>query len=225
MTGGLPLPYFWVHKNIKPMNLKINTLCFLLFASLSLSAQQQPGTKGFETKMHFVSTSAFMLFNLLPFDNPPGFAQLNYGYRFDAKNTLIAEAITWQYEKPLGTPYGPDQTDTSNHFPGVIREHGIGLAYQRFLYKGFYSTVHATPLRQRYLDKDKKLIKRGFQLFCTARLGYHFEALQGRLFIEPSIAVTFWPVVTGMPASFKTEQDKWPKYFLWEPGLHVGYQF
>jgi hypothetical protein len=46
-----------------------------------------------------------------------------------------------------------------------------------------------------------------------------------RFFIEPSLAVTHWTIKTNVPAEFAALDQKWPNYFLLEPGLHFGYKF
>ncbi len=168
----------------------------------------------------FVSSSAFMLGNLLP--EPPKYVQLNAGYRFTDKDALIVEAITWTYDAPLGIPLGPDWGDPRHDFPGHARDIGVGLAYQRFWWKGVYTTAHVTPFRQSYFDEAGARIQAGFQLWCVLRAGWHFSLWQDRLFIEPSVAVTSWPINTNLPADFAAEEDKWPGYFVGEPGLHVG---
>lgn len=169
----------------------------------------------------FLSTSLFMLVNLLPLDEPPEFFQLNYGHRFTPKDVLLIEAITWKYYAPLGIPYGSSQGDPAESFPGHVRDIGVGLAYQRFLWEGSYVALHATPFIQTYFDEAGDKIQTGFQLFTTLRFGYHF-ALGERLFLEPSVAFTAWPINTNLPASFQQQEDKWPSYFLFEPGLNFG---
>ncbi|MEX2591730.1 MAG: hypothetical protein WD426_03075 [Anditalea sp.] len=78
---------------------------------------------------------------------------------------------------------------------------------------------------QKYVDKDNLKIQNGYQLFMTYRLGYHFELLKNRLFIEPSVAITHWPINTNVPESFAKLESQWPNYFLFEPGLHFGIKF
>lgn len=174
---------------------------------------------------HFVSTSLFTLANLIPSEAPPRFFQLNYGYKITPKDVILIEAITWQYHAPLGIPYGPSHENPAENFPGVVRDFGVGIAYQRFFWKGLFATVHATPFVQQYLTSEEDLIQTGFQLFMAGRVGYRFNLLKDRLFIEPSIACTYWPINTNMPTSFQVVEDKWPNYFLLEPGLNVGVQF
>lgn len=175
-------------------------------------------------KRHYIGSSLFVL--ATPTLNPsPRFYQLYYGYRISEKDALSIEAITWEYRGPLGRPYGPDHDSESSEFPGKIRAYGLGLAYQRFLWKSLYAQVHATAFRQNYLEDDGSKIQSGFQLFNTFRLGYQFRFFKNKFFLEPSIAITTWPINTNLPDSFQVEEDKWNNFFIGEPGLHFGYNF
>jgi hypothetical protein len=171
-------------------------------------------------RRHFIGSSLFVLANFLP--DPPSFYQLNYGYRLTPEDVISIEAITWTYHAPLGIPYGPSHDSPQASYPGSIRGVGLGLAYQRFLWKNLYTSGHATPLLQTYRNEKKERIRNGFQLFCTLRAGYHLKLFKDRFFLEPSIACTYWPVNTNMPESFRKIESKWPNYFLFEPGLHFG---
>ena len=75
------------------------------------------------------------------------------------------------------------------------------------------------------MNAEDEKMQNGFQLFNTFRFGYHFKLFKNRVFIEPSVCVTWWPVNTNMPQSFQIEEDKWNNYFLFEPGLHFGINF
>jgi hypothetical protein len=174
-------------------------------------------------KRHFIGSSLFMLANFS--QNPPDFYQLNFGYRLTPKDVVSIEAITWTYKAPLGIPYGPSYTAEGENYPGSVKSVGLALAYQRFLWKNFYTAVHAASFLQTYRNAQKEKIQNGYQLFCTFRLGYHLPLFKNRFFIEPNIAATTWPVNTNMPESFKKMENKWPKYFLFEPGLHFGMKF
>jgi hypothetical protein len=172
-----------------------------------------------------LGTSLFVLVSFVPSDQSPAFANLNFGVRLTPKDVLIFEAITWQYHEPLGIPWGPDKGNLDNAFPGRVLDIGIGVAYQRFLWKGAYAALHATPFHQTYLDAEGKRIQSGFQLFMTARFGYHFAFAKNRVFIEPSVAFTAWPINTNLPDDFAVVEDRWSGYFLFEPGLHFGVKF
>jgi hypothetical protein len=166
-----------------------------------------------------------MLMNLAPLSNPPSFYQLNYGYRATPNDVLSVEAITWRYHAPLGIPWGPSYDAPEEAYPGSVRSYGVGVAYQRFLWRGLYSAVHALPLRQIYYDTAGEKLGSGFQLFLTLRVGYHLELFSNRFFLEPSVACTYWPINTNLPDSFQKKESKWPNYFLLEPGLHFGVKF
>ncbi|QHI36095.1 hypothetical protein IMCC3317_14490 [Kordia antarctica] len=171
----------------------------------------------------FIGSSLFVLGNLA--SDPPNFYQINLGYRITQRDVISIEAITWTYYGPLGRPYGPDHGDAASDFPGKVRAIGAGLAYQRFLWKQGYAQVHMTALNQNYLDLSGDKIQSGFQLFTALRVGYQFKFLKNRFFIEPSLAVTFWPVNTNLPDSFQAQEDRFNNYFIGEPGLHFGYNF
>lgn len=110
-------------------------------------------------------------------------------------------------------------------YPGYVREYGIGLSYQRFLWRGAYSANHALSLLQKYVNDEQEVIRTGFQLFPTFRIGYHIELFKNRFFLEPNVAFTHWPINTNVPESFSELESKWPTYFLFEPGLHFGITF
>lgn len=195
-------------------------LCILFFTR----ASAQNGEQEVFTPKHFIGSTLFVL--ATPILSPsPEYFQLNYGCVLSPKDVVSIEAITWAYRGPLGRPYGPDYENESSNFPGKVKALGLGLAYKRFLWKGIYGQVHATAFRQNFLDEQGDKIQSGFQLFNTLRFGYHFRLFKNRLFIEPSIAATSWPINTNLPASFQVEEDKWNNFFLFEPGLHFGINF
>lgn len=175
------------------------------------------------SRRFFVGSSAFMLGNLFP--DPPSFYQLNFGYRLTSKDAISLEAITWRNDAPNGIPYGSSFGDKSENYPGRIREWGIGVAYQRLLWKGLYSSVHVLPLKRTYLDEGGRNIQSGFRLFSTLRFGYRLSFFKNRLFLEPSVACTYWPIATNVPGAFAEKDAKWNNFFLFEPGFHLGYNF
>ncbi|MFT5679942.1 MAG: hypothetical protein ACI8RZ_000847 [Myxococcota bacterium] len=195
-------------------------LLFLLPGSAQ-AGDEQPS----DASRQFLSSSLFMLFNLLPFEEPPSFVQVNYGRRLTPKDVLIVEAITWQYHGPLGVPWGTTEDAPSTSFPGRARDYGVGLAYQRFLWRDAFTALHAMPFVQQYFDEDNQKLQTGFQLFMTLRFGYHFEFWSDRLFLEPSVAFTAWPINTNLPDDFAKVEAQWPGYFLFEPGLNIGWNF
>lgn len=194
-------------------------ISLMLFINLSVQAQNVDSTDG----KSFIGSTLFMLINLTDDPEPPNYYQLNLGYRITPKDVVSLELITWNYYEPLGVPYSKKKTATN--FPGKVQAFGAGLAYKRFLWKRAYAQVHSTAFKQNYLDEENNKIQSGFQLFCTARIGYQFRFFKNRVFLEPSVACTLWPINTNLPASFQVQEDKFPKYFFGEPGLHFGFNF
>lgn len=196
----------------------------LVFLALQTRAQTQASDSTY--RKYFIGSTLFVLANLNTSDpNAPEFAQLNVGYRITPKDVVSVELKTWKYAWPLGIPYGDSFEAPDLKYPGYVRSYGIAFAYQRFLWKGAYTALHAMNALQKFVDEDNKKIQNGYQLFMTYRLGYHFQFFKNRFFIEPSIACTYWPINTNVPEAFATADKAWPNYFLFEPGLHVGVKF
>lgn len=196
----------------------------ILTASNSIVLGQTISNQDNTAKKYFVGSTVFMLGNLIP-ENRPDFIQLNVGYRITSKDAVSLEVKTWKYAWSLGIPYGDSFENPAEKFPGYIREFGFALAYQRFLWKGFYTAFHVMNARQTFVDDNGNTIKNGYQMFNTYRLGYQFTFFKNRFFIEPSIAITHRPFHSKMPPSFAELNKKWPNYFIGEPGLHFGYNF
>lgn len=201
----------------------ILVLLFALFGSLtsgqnicktdSLSSQEWKKDPGYR---HSAGSTLFLLGNI---GDSVNFFQLNYGYRLSRKDNIIAEAITWTYYEPLGT-YGSSE----KLYPGKVKAFGIGLGYQRFLWKNLFTTVEPTFFLQQFYDTDNKKISKGFQLYLQFIAGYRFEFFHKRLFAEPAVALKYWPVNTNFPESFAVIERGKPKY-KFEPGLNFGFRF
>jgi hypothetical protein len=202
-------------------------IAFLILTCSAAGARAQDTSVAAPSTLQpcYIGTSMFTLMNLASDDQPPHFYQVNFGYQLTPKDRLSVEAITWRYYHPLGIPWGEEGRDSADKaYPGHVREFGIGLEYQRALPKNFFSSISAIPFFRRYYDTQNEKIGKGMQLYLTARVGYHFMVLD-RLFLEPSVAFNFWPVSTNVPAAFEAQDDRWPSYFLFEPGLNVGFTF
>tara|TARA_R110001606_G_scaffold399186_2_gene581406 strand:+ start:20470 stop:21090 length:621 start_codon:yes stop_codon:yes gene_type:complete len=203
---------------------KTRLLSIILFVSfLKLNAQYTQ--QEIENKPCFIGSSAFMIMNVIPDAESPDFVQLNLGYRMSPKDAISLEIKTWKYFEPLGIPYGKSKTDPNENFPGFIKEKGFAVAYQRFLWKGLYSSIHVMNAWQDFMNENEQKIDTGFQIFNTYRLGYHKKLFKGTFFIEPSLAITHRPYHTKMPEDFKQLDDKWSKLFFGELGLHFGFNF
>ncbi len=198
-------------------------LVLVLTSTLQVNAQYAKTDSTY--KRWFVGSSLFLVGNLDRV-NPPSFAQLNLGYRITGKDVISLELITWKHAWPLGiNPFlNKSYGKPEEKFPGYIREYGIGLAYQRFFWKGLYVAVHVTPMLQTFVNDNGNTVGDGFIIFNTNRIGYHIKLFKDRFFIEPSLGIAGRAYHTEMPDGFKQKDDKWPKYTP-EPGLHFGFNF
>ena len=167
-------------------------------------------------RRHSIGSSLFLLGNI---GDSVNFFQLNYGYQLTPKDFIIVEAMTWTYYEPLGT-YGSSE----ELYPGKVSAYGVGLGYQRFLWKKLFTTVEPTFFLQQFYDTDDKKIQKGFQLYLQFILGYRFEFFKKRLFIEPAFGLTYWPVNTNFPAAFAEIESGKPIY-KFEPRASLGFRF
>jgi len=207
------------------MQKKILRIGFVLMMISTQHLKAQYAKTDSTYKKCFVGSTLFLLGNFSS-TNPPGFAQLNVGYRITGKDVVSLELITWKHAWPLGINpfYNKAYGKPEEKFPGYIREYGIGLAYQRYLWKGLYAAVHAMPMWQTYKNVNGDKVDNGFIIFNTYRTGYHIKLLKDRFFIEPSLGIAGRAYYTEMPEGFKQKDDKWSKWTP-EPGLHFGYNF
>ncbi len=191
----------------------------------TLHVQAQYAKTDSTYKRWFVGSSLFLLGNFAPV-NPPGFAQLNLGYRITRRDVISLELITWKHAWPLGiNPFYNNAYGTSEEkFPGYIRQYGFAIAHQRYLWKGLYMATHIAPMWQTYKNENDNKVGNGFIIFNTSRIGYHVKLLKDRFFIEPSLGIGGRTYQSEMPEGFKQKDDKWPKWTP-EPGLHFGYNF
>jgi hypothetical protein len=204
---------------------KITLTSLLIVMCITLAFSQK--TKQDSTyRKFFVGSTLALLGNFIPEDtNPPELIQLHFGYQITPNDFVSVEFKTWRYAWPLGIPYGKSFQAPGENYPGHVKAYGIGLVYQRFWWKGLYTSIDAGNMLQKYMDEENKHIQNGYQLFMTFRLGYQLQFFKDRLFLEPSVAITNWSINTNVPESFATIEAKWPKYFLFEPGLHFGVKF
>jgi hypothetical protein len=204
--------------------MKITAISMLLaLAWTNVHSQTSPDDPS--NRKFYVGSTLFVLLGNLSSKNRPDFAQINFGYRVSPKEVVSVEAKTWKYAWPLGIPYGKSFLAPQEQYPGYVRDFGVALVYQRFWWKGLYTGIHAMNALQKYVNADNQKIQNGYQLFMTYRLGYHVTLFRNRFFIEPSVAITNWPIRTNVPESFAGLDAQWPKYFLVEPGFHFGFKF
>lgn len=200
-------------------------LVIILMLPLTFVFGQQQSSKNhskFNSKeepfyKHSLGASFFMLGNLL--EDSPDYYLLTYGYRFTKKDRFFVEFNTWKYAEPLGT-YGNSEVE----YPGYVRAFGLGVGYQRFHWKGLFTTVQATPFVKQYYDLQETKIQKGFQLYLQALVGYRFEFFHKRWYLEPALALKYWPVDTNYPDNFALVEEGAPTY-IFEPSLNFGFRF
>ena len=152
--------------------------------------------------------------------------EFHFGYKLSPKDKIGIKVATWKMFAPMGMPMKEQlKFNESNFYPGRLRENGLGVTYQRILWKGLFTTVEILPQLKTYLDENDKKIGNGFKLYTSYHLGYHISLFKNRLFIEPQIHCQYWPIDTNIPQGFKEKEIKWNNYFLFEPNLYVGINF
>ncbi len=153
--------------------------------------------------------------------------ELQARYYLTKKDAIGLKLATWKLFAPMGIPIWNEQfLATEAFYPGRLRENGIGISYQRMLWKGLFAAVEIMPIKTSYLDYSKQKIASGFKLYNSYHLGYHIAlGKKKRFFIEPQFHVNHWPINTNVPESFNSEEDQWNNYFFMEPNLYIGMKF
>ncbi|MEQ8925762.1 MAG: hypothetical protein RLO81_08085 [Fulvivirga sp.] len=156
--------------------------------------------------------------------------ELHVKRNLDNKNIIGLKFATWRLFQPMGITWWDgllDKLETESEFyPGHVRESGIGITYQRMLWKGLFATVEVLPQFQTYMDLDGNKLGNGFKLYNSYHLGYHIAfGKKKRFFIEPQVHCQHWMFDNNAPDGFKELDDKWRRYFLFEPNIYVGVNF
>ena len=175
-------------------------------------------------KKWFVGSSLLMLGNFDNVNNPE-YIQLNVGYRITPKDVVSFRFKRSIYAWPLVIPFGSSSFDASGeNYPGHARILAPTLGYQRFWWKGAYTSIYALNAFEKYMDVNKKKIGNGYTLYLDFYLGYQFKFFKNGFYFEPSIGVSYWPIRTNVPASFKAVENRWSNHFI-QPGLDFGFNF
>ena len=211
------------------MNLKKITIGLFLFALYTQAFCQN----SIKTVKDTVSNHKFSVGTTwLSFDNfgpektNTHHYELHFKYKLTPKDIIGIKVATWKMFAPMGMPMAEQlKFDDNNFYNGRLRESGIGITYQRILWKGLFTTVEILPQIKTYLDKDNNKVGNGFKLYSSYHLGYHISMLKNRIYIEPQIHCQYWPINTNTPQSFKEKDSQWNNYFLFEPNLYIGINF
>jgi len=173
-----------------------------------------------------VSTPYLTFANFGPEKTNTHHYEFHFGYKLTPKDKIGIKIATWKLFAPMGIQlWDPLFLNESEFFPGRLRESGLGVTYQRMLWKGLFTSLEILPLWKTYLDENDKKIGNGFKLYTTYHLGYHISLFKGRLYIEPQIHCNYWPIDTNIPQGFKEKESKWNNYLLFEPNLYIGVNF
>lgn len=153
--------------------------------------------------------------------------ELHVKYDLDDANIVGIKLATWRLFQPMGILWWDgllESIDSREEFyPGHVRETGIGISYQRMLWRGLFGSVEVLPQIKTYLDSDGASIQHGFKLYTSLHVGYHFAF--DWFFLEPQVHSQFWIFDTNTPAEFKALDDTWRDYFLFEPNVYLGVRF
>lgn len=196
-------------------------LVLLMLSSSALKAQvAQPDST---YRKWFIGSTLYLLGNFTEKHNPE-YIQLNVGFRITPKDVIHFRFKRSVYDWPLGTPWGKIFDGTEDTYPGHARILAPTLGYQRFWWKGVYTSVFALNAFEKYMDQSGQKIGNGYTLYLEFYLGYQFKFFKNRFFFEPSLGISYWPVRTNVPESFRAVESKWPNYFV-QPGFDFGFNF
>lgn len=204
--------------------IKAKFIILFVFSFSLLFGQKKSSDKliSIDTETHVkyrnsVGASFFMLGNFL--EESPDYYLFTYGYRLTKKDRIFAEFNTWKYAEPLGT-----YNKSVEFYPGFVRASGIGFGYQRFHWKGLFTTIQATSFMKQYFDSNNEKTQNGFQLYLQLAAGYRFQFFKERFYVEPAYALKHWPVDTNIPNDVAIIEEGKPKFII-EPSLNFGFRF
>jgi len=207
----------------------------LFFCTLSAFAQtNSPEDKETEVAHKWRVSTTYIMTDLILEDwnkrTSNQMIELHVKRNLDNKNIVGVKFVTWRLFQPMGITWWDgilDKLETESEFyPGYLRETGIGITYQRMLWKGLFATVEVVPQFQTYMDLDGNKLGNGFKVYNSYHLGYHLAfGKKKRFFIEPQVHCNQWMFDNNSPDGFKELDDKWRNYFLFEPNIYVGVNF
>lgn len=209
-------------------------LTTLMIASMTAmtSGQDTPKMKrgsakeGIPSRKFSVSTTYLTFLNFGDEKTNTHHYEFHFGYQITPKNKIGIKVATWKLFAPMGIQiWDPLFQDESEFFPGRLNECGIGVTYQRMLWKGLFAAIEVLPLYKSYRDDNNNETGQGFKLYTTFHIGYHIRLFKNRMFIEPQVHFNYWPIDTKAPQNFEEREKKWNNYFLFEPNLYIGINF
>jgi len=173
-----------------------------------------------------VSTTYLIFMNFGAEETNTHHYEFHFGYKLTPKDKIGFKVATWKLFAPMGMPIKEQlKFDENNFYPGRLRESGLGVTYQRILWKGLFASVEILPLYKTYLDENDNKVDNGFKLYTTYHIGYRIPLFKNRAFIEPQIHCNYWPIDTKGPQGFEEKESNWNNYILFEPNLYLGINF
>ena len=211
---------------MKTTKISLAIVFALSFSGLYGQNQTKKGPKVTIERKFSVGTTYYSFENFGEEKTNTHHYELHAGYKLTPKDKIGIKAATWKMFAPMGMPMQEQlKFDEENFYSGRLRETGLGVTYQRMLWKGLFATVEILPQLKTYLDSNGEKIGNGFKLYSSYHLGYHFAFFRNRVYVEPQIHCQYWPIDTNTPQSFKDKDREWNNYFLFEPNLYIGFKF
>jgi len=202
----------------------LTIICISLAFSQNLEKKTNRNT-GSDLKFS-ISTTYLTLANFGPEKTNTHHYEFHFGYKLTPKDKIGIKIATWKLFAPMGIQlWDPEFKEENEFWPGRLSECGIGVTYQRMLWKGLFAAVEVLPLYKTYLDENDNEIEEGFKLYTTYHLGYHISLFKNRVYIEPQVHCNYWPIDSKGPEGFRAAENKWNNYFLFEPNLFFGINF
>lgn len=211
---------------MKTYKISLAILCAISFTGLFGQDHTKKDAKTTIERKFSVSTTYYSFENFGEEKTNTHHYELHAGYKLTPKDKIGIKAATWKMFAPMGMPMQEQlKFDEENFYSGRLRETGLGVTYQRMLWKGLFATVEILPQLKTYLDSNGEKIGNGFKLYSSYHLGYHFAFFRNRVYVEPQIHCQYWPISTNTPQSFREKDREWNNYFLFEPNLYIGFKF
>lgn len=205
------------------MQKKILCIGLVLALVSSVEVKAQNAEQDTTQRKWFVGSTLYLLGNLTKKHNPE-YVQINVGYRITPKDVVSFRFKRSVYDWPLGTSWGKIIDGKEDTYPGHARILAPTLGYQRFWWKGAYTSIQALNAFEKYMDVNDKKIGNGYTLYLDFYLGYQFKFFKNRFFFEPALGVSYWPIRTNVPESFMAVEKNSPNYFF-QPGFDFGFNF
>jgi len=211
------------------INMKRVLIAFTFALFLTHAYSQSLNSKNKDSIPHYrfsISTTWLTFANFGDEKKNTHHYEFHVKYALTQKDKIGIKFATWKLFEPMGIPLWDSLImQESEFYPGRLRETGLGITYQRMIWKGLFVTIEILPQLKTYYDENNKKVGSGFKLYTSYHLGYRIPLFKNRMFIEPQIHCQYWPIDTKIPKGFIDKERKWNNYFLFEPNIYIGINF